>query len=145
MELLESFADQGVFLWGEGSRLRFRASNRSLTEAMRSQLALQKDSVLSAWRERAAQNIISHPAGHGQRALWFLHQSHPKSAAYNVVFSARVRSGIELPALRRSFQALVDRHPALRTTFRQESNGLVQRLHGYMPVCFTVHDRPGID
>jgi amino acid adenylation domain-containing protein len=145
MELLESFADQGVVLWGEGSRLRFRASNGSLTTAMRSQLALQKDSLLSAWRERAAQNIISHPAGHGQRALWFLHQSHPKSAAYNVVFSARVRSGIELPALRRSFQALVDRHPALRTTFREESNGLVQRLHGYMPVRFTVHDRPGID
>ncbi len=101
--------------------------------------------MLAAWRERAAQNVISHPAAHGQRALWFLHQSHPKSAAYNVVFSARVRSAIDLPALRRSFQALVDRHPSLRTTFREESNRLVQRLRGYMPVCFTVHDRPGID
>ena len=38
-----------------------------------------KDSVLAAWRERAAQNVVSHPAAHGQRALWFLHQSHPES------------------------------------------------------------------
>ncbi len=40
VELLDSLANQGVVLWGEGSRLRFRASNGSLTEAMRSQLAV---------------------------------------------------------------------------------------------------------
>ncbi len=144
-ELLDSLAKQGVVLWGEGSRLRFRASKGTLTEAMRSQLTSHKDSVLAAWRERAGQSVVSHPAAHGQRALWFLHQSNPGSAAYNVVFSARVRSAIDLPALRRSFQALVDRHPSLRTTFCEESDCLVQQVHGYMPVCFTVHDRTGID
>jgi hypothetical protein len=145
MELLDSFAKQGVVFWGEGSRLRFRASSGALTEAMRSQLKSHKDSLQAAWRERAIQSVVSHPAAHGQRALWFLHQSHPGSAAYNIVFSVRVRSAIDLPALRRSFQALVDRHPSLRTTFREESDRLVQRVHGYMPVCFTVHDRPGVD
>jgi amino acid adenylation domain-containing protein len=144
-ELLDSLAKQGVVFWGEGSRLRFRTSNGSLTEAMRSQLTSHKESVLAAWRERATQSVISHPAAHGQRALWFLHQSHPQSAAYNVVFSARVRSEIDLPALRRSFQALVDRHPSLRTTFRAESDRLLQQVRGYLPVCFTVHDRPGMD
>lgn len=144
-ELLDSLAKQGVVLWGEGSRLRFRASNGSLTAAMRSQLTSHKDSVLAAWRERATQSVLSHPAAHGQRALWFLHQSHPKTAAYNVVFSVRIRSAIDLPAFRRSFQALVDRHPSLRTTFSEESDRLVQRVHGYMPVCFTAHNRSGVD
>ena len=143
--MLDSLAKQGVVLWGEGSRLRFRASKGALTEAIRSQLTSQKEPLLAAWRERAVQSVVSHPAAHGQRALWFLHQSHPGSAAYNVVFTARVRSTIDLPALRRSFQALVDRHPSLRTTFRQEADRLVQRVHGYMPVCFNVHHRPGID
>ena len=46
MELLDSLAKQGVVFWGEGSRLRFRASKGALTEAMRSQLTSQKDSVL---------------------------------------------------------------------------------------------------
>ena len=144
-ELLDLLAKQGVVFWGEGSRLRYRASSGTLTDAMRSQLASQKDSVLCAWRERAAQNVVSHPAAHGQRASWFLHQSHPRSGTYNVAFSARVRSAIDLPALRRSFQALVDRHPSLRTTFSDESDGLVQRVHGWTPVCFSVHDRSGID
>src|SRR5260370_36019074 len=140
MELLVSLAKQGVVCWGEGSRLRFRAPNGALTDVMRSQLRSQKDSVLAAWREQATQSVVSHPAAHGQRALWFLDQSHPGSAAYNVVVSVRVRSAIDLPALRRSFQSLVDRHPSLRTTFCEESNCLVQRVHGCMPVCFSVHD-----
>ena len=144
-ELLDSLAKLGVAFLGEGSRLRFRASRGTLTDAMRSRLASQKDSVLDAWRERAAQNVVSHPAAHGQRAAWFLYQSDPGSGAYNIAFSVRVRSAIDLAALHRSLQALVDRHPSLRTTFSDESDSLVQRVHGWMPVCFKVHDRSGID
>jgi amino acid adenylation domain-containing protein len=145
MRLFDSLAGVGVVLWGEGSRLRFRASKGALTGEMRSELASNKDLVLAVWRERAAKEIISHPASHGQRALWFLNRSNPESAAYNVVFSARIRSEINLPALHRAFQALVDRHPSLRTSFYEESDYLVQRVHGYMPVCFTVHDRVGVE
>ena len=36
---------------------------------------------------------------------------------YNVNFAARISAEIDIPAMRRAFQALVDRHPALRTTF----------------------------
>src|ERR1700730_4782745 len=110
-----------------------------MSESMRSELTGAKDSLLSAWRERAVPSVVSRPATHGQQALGFLHQSNPESAAYNVVFSARIRSMVDLPALQRSFQALIDRHPSLRTTFREESDQLVQRVQGYMPVSFTVH------
>ena len=115
-EILDSLDQQGVAIWAEGSQLRFRAAKGTLTEAMRSELASRKNSVLNAWRERAAQSIASHSASHGQRALWFVHQSNPGSAAYNVVFSARVRSAIDFAAMRQSLQALVDRHSSLRTT-----------------------------
>ena len=145
LHLFDSLAERGVVLWGEGSRLRFRASKGALTDEMRSELASNKELVLATWRERARQEIISHPASHGQRALWFLNRSNPESAAYNVVFSARIRSGINLPALQRAFQALVDRHPSLRTSFYQESDYLFQRVHGYAPVCFAVHDRAGVE
>src|ERR1700723_1460055 len=110
MELLDFVTEQGVVLWAEGSRLRFRASKGVITDSLRSQLAANKDSLLAAWRQRAAQSIVSHSATYGQGALWFLHQANPWSAAYHIIFSARVRSPINLPALRHSFQALVDRH-----------------------------------
>jgi amino acid adenylation domain-containing protein len=145
LELLDHLAEQGVVLWAEGSRLRFRASKGIITESMRSQLVSRKHSLLAAWRERAAHSVVSHSATHGQQALWFLHRSNPESSAYNVVFSARVRSRIDLSALRLSFQTLLDRHPSLRSSFCEESDRLVQRVYGYMPVSFTVHDRSGID
>jgi amino acid adenylation domain-containing protein len=144
-ELLDRFTRQGVALWAEGSRLRFRAPKGTMSDSMRAEVAEAKDLLLNAWRERAAQSVISLPATHGQQALWFLNQSNPGSAAYNVVFSARIRSEIDLPALHHSFQALVDRHSSLRTNFREESDHLVQRVTGYVPVSFTVHGRPDVD
>ncbi|HJX29378.1 MAG TPA: condensation domain-containing protein, partial [Thermoanaerobaculia bacterium] len=54
---------------------------------------------------------------YGQRSLWFLQHLAPQGAAYNIAAAARVRTSIDAGALERAFQALVDRHAALRTTF----------------------------
>src|SRR5215203_5963614 len=54
---------------------------------------------------------------YGQRSLWFLQHLAPQGAAYNIAAAARVRTPIDAGALERAFQALVDRHAALRTTF----------------------------
>jgi len=43
-----------------------------------------------------------------------LHGLAPHSAAYNVSCAMRIVSEINVDALRRSFQFLVDRHPSLR-------------------------------
>ncbi len=58
-----------------------------------------------------------HPLSYGQRALWFLQKLAPGSAAYNVPFTGRVHAAVDGEALRLGFQALADRHPALRTTY----------------------------
>jgi amino acid adenylation domain-containing protein len=57
------------------------------------------------------------PLSHGQQALWLIHQIAPKSAAYNVAFVVRVRSAVDVNALRNAFQFLTDRHAALRAVF----------------------------
>ena len=41
----------------------------------------------------------------------------PHTAAYNVPLSVRLPVGVDLAALRRACQWLLDRHTALRTTF----------------------------
>ena len=53
----------------------------------------------------------------GQAALWFLHRLAPQSAAYNVVGAATLRGEVDPTTLRRAFQALIDRHPVLRSRF----------------------------
>ncbi|HPL27155.1 MAG TPA: condensation domain-containing protein, partial [Anaerolineae bacterium] len=84
-----------------------------------------------------------HPLSHGQRALWFLHQLAPGSAAYNIVRAVRIVSDLDVPALARAFQRLVDRHAALRTTFTAREGQPLQHVHEHMDACFQVRDASG--
>jgi amino acid adenylation domain-containing protein len=76
----------------------------------------------------------------GERALWFLQQLEPASPAYHIAGAARIPASFDLDALRRAFQALVDRHPALRTTFHIEDGEPVKRVHESVDVDFLVAD-----
>ena len=78
-----------------------------------------------------------HPLSYGQRALWFLQKLAPGSAAYNVSFAGRLRTAVDGAALCRGFQALADRHPALRTTYPllPEGEGSpLQRVHEHLEI-----------
>src|SRR4051812_40036710 len=70
------------------------------------------------------------PLTYGQRALWFLHHLAPVGGAYNIAAAARVRTPIDAGMLERAFQALVDRHAALRTTFPAVGGTTYQRIAG---------------
>jgi amino acid adenylation domain-containing protein len=59
------------------------------------------------------------PLSHGQRAMWFLHQMAPASAAYNMVTAVRIHGDLDADALHRSFQQLILRHTMLRARFNE--------------------------
>jgi natural product biosynthesis luciferase-like monooxygenase protein len=82
------------------------------------------------------QSASEHTLSYGQRALWFLHQLAPESAAYNVFFAMRVLSDLNVPALRRAFQALINRHPSLRTTYFTRDGQPAQLIHEGREVYF---------
>ncbi|HEY0606501.1 MAG TPA: AMP-binding protein, partial [Herpetosiphonaceae bacterium] len=82
-----------------------------------------------------------YPLSYGQRALWFLQQIAPESPAYTIARAVRIGAAtIDEAALRRAFQALVDRHPALRTTIHQDHGALVQQVQPAMTVAFEEED-----
>ena len=57
------------------------------------------------------------PASFGQERLWFLDQFEPGSAAYNIPRVFRISGPLQVDVLTRAFQAIVQRHAALRTIF----------------------------
>ena len=87
-------------------------------------------------RERASQPDASYPLSQSQLSMWFLHRLDPESAAYNTGFAARIRSTVNIPALRRSLQSLLDRHSALRMRFIEVSGKPVQRLQAHRELPF---------
>ncbi|NWG12116.1 MAG: amino acid adenylation domain-containing protein, partial [Acidobacteria bacterium] len=80
------------------------------------------------------------PLSQGQRGLWFLHQLHPRSAAYNIARAASIRQALDVDAYRRAWQAVIDRHATLRTTFLNTSSGPMQVVHPQQEVCFQLED-----
>jgi amino acid adenylation domain-containing protein len=76
----------------------------------------------------------------GQRSLWVMEQLSPGSDAYNIAFAARVLGGLHPDALRRAARALVARHDALRTTFREEDGLLLAVVHPELPPEIQVNE-----
>jgi amino acid adenylation domain-containing protein len=76
------------------------------------------------------------PLSYGQRSWWFLHNLDTESASCNVAFAARISSNIDVAALRQAFQALVDRHASLRTTYTGKDDKLLQVVHARRKVHF---------
>ncbi|MFL6261097.1 MAG: non-ribosomal peptide synthase/polyketide synthase [Thermoanaerobaculia bacterium] len=83
------------------------------------------------------------PLSQGQAGLWFLDRLAPEGAAYNLASAARTAPGLEPEALRRAFQALCDRHSALRTTFHEGSEEPFQRIHASLTADFQVIEAGG--
>lgn len=81
------------------------------------------------------------PLTYGQRGLWFVQQLAPDSGAYNIPIVIQIDGELDVQALQQAFQTIVDRHPALRTTFQQTTQGQpVQHTHDSLTVGFTTAD-----
>ncbi len=143
-ELVADLAARGIELWLEGGRLRFRAPQGAMTPDLRDRLAQDKERVIAHLEAAASGSRTSLPLSYNQQALWFLHRAAPRSPAYNVGVALRVRSAVNVDALRQALQALVDRHATLRTVY-QEGAELVQLVYGRRDVAFEVEHLPGID
>jgi hypothetical protein len=96
-------------------------------------------------RKEASESQSFQPLSYNQQGIWFLYQLAPESMVYNVNFAARIHSNVDIPALRRAFQALVDRHPALRTTFSMLSGKPAQQVHQELGVHFVETDASGLN
>ncbi len=101
----------------------------------------QKRALLAQLLQQKAERAkTTAPLSSAQRALWFLYEMAPDATAFNIMCALRIRSSVDIPALRRSFQALIDRHPALRTTYGMQQGVAVQQVHAHQELFFELID-----
>jgi hypothetical protein len=62
---------------------------------------------------------MEHALSVGQEALWFINRMAPDSSAYNVVFTLRLHSRLDVPALSRAVRLTAHRHDILRSAFTE--------------------------
>lgn len=73
-----------------------------------------------------------------QESLFFLHRLAPENPFYTNGVALRLRGPLDVPALRRALDDVLDRHPALRATFDLVAGTPVQRIGS--PVRLEVRD-----
>ncbi|PDT79683.1 hybrid non-ribosomal peptide synthetase/type I polyketide synthase [Sinorhizobium sp. BJ1] len=88
---------------------------------------------------------VTRPLSHGQRGLWIHHQKRPTGSEYNLPVELRIKPSFDVNALRRALQSLIDRHEMLRTTFHQEGEQVVQRIHETASLSFHVVRLQGLE
>ncbi|WP_431951998.1 condensation domain-containing protein [Nocardia lijiangensis] len=80
------------------------------------------------------------PVSFGQQRLWILHQLHGDSCEYHIPEAYRLRGELDVAALRVALQALVERHPSLRTRFELVDGVPMQQVVALQEVELPVDD-----
>ena len=127
---LDELYHSGITLWPDGNDLVVEGLPEALTPAHLQTLKTHKHELLHFLRHATTH----YPLSSGQQGLWFEHQMMPDGFAYNVSLPLRIHSVVEPTTLEQAFQLLVNRHPALRTTFPLSEGQPIQQVHRYQEV-----------
>ena len=79
-----------------------------------------------------------------QRDQWILHTLSPEGSAYNTGVAVRIRSALDLAALKRAVRSVGERHEMFRSTFTEQAGRAVRRLLPLSTVTLTVRDCAGL-
>ena len=82
----------------------------------------------------------SAPLSFSQERFWFMDQWDHESSAYNSPLIFRLQGPLDVPALRQSVDAVVERHEVLRTSFPVVDGRAIQSVHPAMPVSLQIVD-----
>src|SRR4028119_541055 len=102
------------------------------------------DNSLSTAEEKlnisAEEEVFVFPVSFAQQRLWFLDQLFPGNTFYNVATALRLTGSLNIAALEQTFNEIVCRHEALRTTFRMLEEELVQVIAPTLTIPLPVVD-----
>jgi Condensation domain len=83
------------------------------------------------------------PLSYAQQRLWFLDRLQGSSTEYNVPGALRLRGELDLSALERAINAIVERHESLRTRFVEQEGTPVQVIDAELRIDVLLEDLTG--
>lgn len=128
-----------------GSRPTLPMNKPAQLSADRQKLLAQRLKGIAKAKSEAPQ-IARLPAGTpaplsiGQHPMWVIDRMAPGNPAYNIATAYRIGGELNVQALEASFNKIIERHDALRTTFRDEGREPVQVVHPELKIAIEVTD-----
>jgi amino acid adenylation domain-containing protein len=129
VEFLSYLRSLDINVFVEEERLRCNAPDGTLTPELRAEISQRKAEIISFLKAANSNNSPSSPSlvpisrektlplSFAQQRLWFLDKLVPNNPFYNVPAAIRLTGSLNFEALEKTFNEIVRRHEALRTTF----------------------------
>ncbi|HEV7924065.1 MAG TPA: amino acid adenylation domain-containing protein, partial [Verrucomicrobiae bacterium] len=89
---------------------------------------------------RRAERFGGFPLSFVQQRLWFLQQIEPESTAYHISMAIRLIGKLDVQALQKALQAIIQRHEILRTTFASADGNPSQIIAPVGPMAWKMSD-----
>ncbi|MDY6988814.1 MAG: amino acid adenylation domain-containing protein [Thermodesulfobacteriota bacterium] len=80
---------------------------------------------------------------HAQRRLWIMDRIEGGGIAYNIPGAYLIEGKIDVALFQKSFEAVIERHESLRTTFVTINGEPKQKIHDHMPLALREVDLTG--
>ncbi|WP_377863492.1 amino acid adenylation domain-containing protein [Bacillus sp. R86525] len=150
IELLNKLRKKNIKIWIEDDSLRFNGPKEGLNQELLKGLHQHEYEILSLLKDakktdypkklqvvtKAKKEHI--PLSFAQNRLWFMEQLKPGNSFYNIQDVRKITGPLNLKALEKSIQEIVNRHAGLRTTFAEENEQPVQIITDQMKLPFRV-------
>jgi NRPS condensation-like uncharacterized protein len=133
--LLSDLQERQIQLRVENDRLRYAAPPGAITEDILSRMRAQKAELIELFSQLASsqhqgiETVVNRqnvPLSFTQYRLWFLHQLGDHQSTYHMPSAVRLRGPLNVAALHRALNTIVERHEALRTVFKTVDGQPVQ-------------------
>ncbi|MEG5038044.1 MULTISPECIES: amino acid adenylation domain-containing protein [unclassified Microcoleus] len=140
VEFLSYLRSLDINIFVEGEILRCNAPEGIITPEIRAKISHKKAEIISFLKAANRTSSFTHapivpmgrdgnlPLSFAQQRLWFLDQLVPNNPFYNVPAALRLTGSLNFAALQETFNEIVRRHEALRTTLALVSGQPVQRI-----------------
>lgn len=158
-EFLKYLHSLDIQVFADGERLHCNAPEGTLTNELWAELTARKAELIAFLQHTKQQpnpksNLNSStapslkpvvrkqfsPLSFAQQRLWFLCQLAPENPFYNVPAAIRLSGDLNLTALEHSFNEIVRRHEALRTSFTEVNGQPVQVIVPFLHLPLLVTD-----
>lgn len=114
-----------------------------LQRRLAAQTAQHKPATPLIRRRAEGMNVL--PQSPAQQRIWFFERLQPGTGAYHLNEASHFFGALNLPALQQAFQAIIQRHEALRTGFAESAGVPQQYIHDEALLVLNSVDLSAID
>ncbi|NJP06797.1 MAG: hypothetical protein HC837_14875 [Chloroflexaceae bacterium] len=146
--LIAQLQQRGIKLWADGAYLQYDGPKGSLTPELKEQLRTHKAAILLYLQHQQQQPFDIHPVprtdtlalSFNQMRFWTFQMARPNDSFYNVHQRFQIIGALNPTALEHSFNALIERHEVLRTTFPLVNGQPVQAIADHSTITLDIRD-----